>query len=276
MTEGTPFHYVLGSDDRELARLGRQQAVWSEQTEAWLDLLQVGEGATVLDAGCGPGEVLSRLAGRVGPTGTLVGIDDSERWIEVARQRAAHEGWPRTELLHGRLEEAGGDGSFDGRFQAIFCRWVLSFPPDPGALVQRFSRWLEPGGRLVVVDYNHEGVSLFPESEGFRAVIRATRAWYESRGGSTFIAGRIPHLLREAGLQLVEQLPIVRAGRPGSAVWTWAEEFFLGHSASMEEAGLLTREEGERFRAEWSERREDPDACFYSPIVVGFAAQKPG
>ena len=129
--------------------------------------------------------------------------------------------------------------------------------------------------RSVVVDYNHEGVSLFPRSEGFAAVIRATRAWYESMGGSTFVAGDLPRHLRAAGLELVEQLPVVRSGRPGSAVWSWAEEFFMGHSHSMEEAGLLTAAEGESFRAEWQERSQDPDACFYSPIVVGFAARRP-
>jgi SAM-dependent methyltransferase len=275
MPESSPFEYVLGSGDGELARLARQQAVWSDQTEAWLDLLGLEPGATVLDAGCGPGEVLARLAGRVGPEGCVVGIDDSARWIEVAQARAEAEGWPRTELLHGRLEECAPRGELDGRFDGIFCRWVLSFPPDPGALVQRFARWLRPGGRLVVVDYNHEGVSLFPRSAGFDAVIRATRAWYESRGGSTFIAGELPRHLRCAGLELVEQLPVVRSGRPGSAVWSWAEEFFLSHSHSMEQAGLLTPEEGARFRSEWAERRNDPDACFYSPIVVGLSAVKP-
>ena len=276
MTSQPAFEYVLGSSDPELQRLGRQQAVWSEQTEAWLDLLELpASGAAVLDAGCGPGEVLARLARRVGPDGHLVGIDDSPRWIEVAGERARAEAWPTTELLQGRLEQVGDDGSLDGRFDGIFCRWVLSFPPDPGALVARFARWLRPGGRLVVVDYNHEGVSLFPRSEGFAAVIRATRAWYESMGGSTFVAGDLPRHLRAAGLELVEQLPVVRSGRPGSAVWSWAEEFFMGHSHSMEEAGLLTGAEGERFRTEWSERRADPDACFYSPIVVGFAARRP-
>ncbi|MHC4376221.1 MAG: methyltransferase domain-containing protein [Planctomycetota bacterium] len=276
MTSTQPFEYVLGSGDHELDRLALQQSVWAEQTEAWLDLLGVQPGACVLDAGCGPGEVLARLAQRVGANGQLVGVDDSERWIEHVRDRSKAAAWPPTELHHGRLETVASDGSFDGRFDGIFCRWVLSFPPDPGALVQRFSQWLKPGGTLVVVDYNHEGISLFPESEGFRAVIRATRAWYESRGGSAFVAGELPRLFRAAGLELTDELPVVRSGRPGTPVWTWAEEFFVPHSHSMEQAGLLTPAEGEAFRAEWAERRQDPDACFYSPIVVGFAARRPG
>jgi SAM-dependent methyltransferase len=275
MPPSQPFEYVLGSGDRELVRLARQQQVWARETEAWLDLLELAPGGRVLDAGCGPGEVLSLLAGRVGPRGELCGIDDSPRWIEHCRARSEAESWPATRLLEGRLEEVGDDGSLDGRFDGIFCRWVLSFPPDPGAIVRRLARWLRPGGTLVVVDYNHEGISLYPHSEGFLAVVRATRAWYESRGGSAFVAGDLPRHLRAAGLELTAELPFVRCGRPGSTTWQWADEFFPPYSHEMEALGLLDAEEGARFRAEWAERSADPDACFYSPIVVGLAARRP-
>ena len=275
MPSAQPFEYVLGSGDDELVRLARQQQVWSAETEAWLDMLELEPGSSVLDAGCGPGEVLSLLAGRVGPTGELAGIDDSSRWIEHCRDRAEAEAWPGTDLLEGRLEEIGADASLEARFDGIFCRWVLSFPPDPGSLVRRMASWLRPGGRLVVVDYNHEGVSLYPRSPGFDAVIRATRDWYESRGGSAFVAGDVPHHLRQAGLELVEQRPFVRCGRPGSTTWQWADDFFPPYSHKMENLGLLTPEEGKQFRREWEERSEDPDACFYSPIIVGFAGRRP-
>jgi SAM-dependent methyltransferase len=275
MPPSQPFEYVLGSGDHELVRLARQQQVWARETEAWLDLLGVGPGGSVLDAGCGPGEVLSLLAERVGPDGSLCGIDDSPRWIAHCRARSEAERWPATRLLEGRLEEVGGDGSLDARFDGIFCRWVLSFPPDPGAIVRRLASWLKPGGTLVVVDYNHEGISLYPRSEGFLAVVRATRAWYESRGGSAFVAGELPRHLRAAGLELGEERPFVRCGRPGSTTWQWADEFFPPYSHEMERLGLLDAAEGERFRAEWAERSADPGACFYSPIVVGLAARRP-
>ena len=83
------------------------------------------------------------------------------------------------------------------------------------------------------------------------------------------------HHLRQAGLELVEQRPFVRCGRPGSTTWQWADDFFPPYSHKMENLGLLTPEEGKQFRMEWEERSEDPDACFYSPIIVGFAGRRP-
>ena len=78
----------------------------------------------------------------------------------------------------------------------------------------RFARALRPGGVLAVQDYNHEGVSLFPASAGFLAVIEATRRLYASRGGDTWIAGRLPRLYADAGLELCDLRPNVPSNAP--------------------------------------------------------------
>ncbi|MHC4264090.1 MAG: class I SAM-dependent methyltransferase, partial [Planctomycetota bacterium] len=80
--------YVLGTGDHELERLALQQRVWSDQTEAWIDALGVEPGATVIDAGCGPGWVTESLLERVGPTGRVIAIDESDRWCEHVRSRS--------------------------------------------------------------------------------------------------------------------------------------------------------------------------------------------
>lgn len=45
-------------------------------------------GAAVLDVGCGPGTSVFDMAGLVGPTGRLVGLDASEVMVAEARRRA--------------------------------------------------------------------------------------------------------------------------------------------------------------------------------------------
>jgi SAM-dependent methyltransferase len=259
-----PEPYVLGTDDYELARLALQQRVWAAPTERWLDLLRLAPGARVLDAGCGPGYVSARLRPRVLPGGRVVALDESPRWIEFLTEHCRREGWPEIEPRLGRLEHLDERGTFDG----VFVRWVLSFPADPGGLLIRLARALRPGGKLVAVDYNHEGVSLYPPSAGFRAVIEATRALYRSRGGDAFVAGRFPALFRGAGLELESIEPTAICGGPDSPAFQWADSFWPYHCHLMETAGVLTRADKELFLAEWAERRADPDALFYSPLVV--------
>lgn len=256
--------YILGTDDHEFARLALQQEVWSAQTDEWLDLLALAPDERVLDAGCGPGLATERLRGRVGGGGRVVAVDASPRWIEHVEGRIAREGWSNVEARCVGLEELGDEGCFD----AVFMRWVLSFPREPERVLAALARALRPGGRIVVVDYNHRGVSLFPPSAGFDAVIRATRALYETLGGNVFVAGRFPELFEAAGLGLEVQRPYVICGRPGEPAFEWADAFFPHHVGHMVDAGVLTEAERDCFTAEWSERRANPHTTFYSPIVV--------
>ena len=264
--------YFLGTSDHEFARLTLQQEVWGGVTDAFLDRLGLGPGACCLDAGCGPGLVTELLRERVGPTGHVRALDESPRWVEHLAARARAEGWTEVEPRRGRLQDVALEG---GSLDLVWLRWVLSFLPDPGALVARLARALAPGGVLAVMDYNHEGVSLFPESEGFRAAIRATRALYARGGGDVWVGARLPALFRAAGLETFTLEPALLCGGPGSPAFRWADAFFPYHVDGMLEQGLLSAAERELFEAEWTARRADPDSLFFSPIVVCAAARQP-
>lgn len=276
MTSSHSNDYVLGESDAELDRLARQHTAWAGPMAAWLDALELEPGMTVVDAGCGPGAAADSLLERIGPQGTLVGLDRSADAIATFQRRCDAQGHTNVRTAVGDIEDAALEplGLELGSVDRVLARWVLTFPPDPGRLVQSFARWLRPGGQLLVIDYDHEGVSLFPHSPGFVAVIRATRAWFESQGGDPWIAGRLPALYRAAGLELRTLEPVVQAGGPDSDVWKWAGSFFPMHAGTMVQLGFLTPDEHAAFSAEWTEREADPDARFFSPIVVGSVARK--
>src|SRR5262249_54389046 len=59
----------------------------AELRRAGYELLGVAEGWSVLDVGCGLGEVCADLTGLVGPNGRVVGIDVSTALIARARER---------------------------------------------------------------------------------------------------------------------------------------------------------------------------------------------
>lgn len=264
--------YPLGASGTELERLRYQHSVWSGVTRALLDRAGIERGARVLDVGCGPGFVTSELAARVGRSGSVHALDESARWIEHVEHEIDAHGWTQVRAECSRIEDAQLE---DGRYDVIVARWVLSFVADPSAVVAKLARALKPGGRLALEDYNHEGVSLFPPSEGFRAVVRATRALYANHGGDVWIAGRASELVRGAGLELVSLTPNVICGGPDSPAFRWAGMFFPHFSTAMVEQGLLTSDERARFLVEWSERERDPDALFFSPIVVDVVARRP-
>jgi SAM-dependent methyltransferase len=104
----------------------RNQACWyDERTQAFqhwrelvVDELASAPGDTVFDVGCGTGLCFSRLREKVGPTGTIVGIDESEEMLALAGQRVAERGWDNVHLACSPLVEAPLHRTGDA---AVFC-----------------------------------------------------------------------------------------------------------------------------------------------------------
>src|SRR5690348_2858448 len=77
-----------------------------------LDAASLQQGETVLDVGCGSGQLTLQVAERVGPTGRVVGADVSGPLVARARQRAADAG--NVEFVEADVQvHAFGDLAFD-------------------------------------------------------------------------------------------------------------------------------------------------------------------
>lgn len=102
---------------------------------------------TVLDAGCGTGEVTATLLERL-PRGRVVGLDGSRQMLDAALERFA--GDPRVALVHADLGEpldaALGVASVDAIVSTSTFHWVR----DHDALFGHLAAVLRPDGQLVV------------------------------------------------------------------------------------------------------------------------------
>ncbi|WP_328938532.1 methyltransferase domain-containing protein [Streptomyces tauricus] len=104
-----------------------------------------GEGARVLDVGCGRGACVFPAAERVGPTGRVVGIDVAEAMIEEAAKEAALRNADTVEL---RVMD-GEHPDFEPRsFDVVLGSYSVIFLPDAPAALARYAPLLSPGGRL--------------------------------------------------------------------------------------------------------------------------------
>ena len=96
-------------------------------------------GTRVLDVGCGGG----LLAEEITTMGyTVVGIDPSERSLDVARAHAAETG-RHIDYLYGRGQHLPFD---DETFDAVLCCDVLEHVEDWHAVIGEVARVLRPGG----------------------------------------------------------------------------------------------------------------------------------
>ena len=137
--------YLLGRSLREEARLHQQIEDLAGEAQWLLDQLHIRPGARALELGCGPRGVLELLAERVGPSGTVVGLDRNERYVASAREHLARRQRTNVEVLTG---DARSTGLPVGSFDVVFCRLVLVNVPRPEQVIGEMVSLLRPGGVL--------------------------------------------------------------------------------------------------------------------------------
>jgi SAM-dependent methyltransferase len=99
-------------------------------------------GQRVLDVACGTGVLAREAARRVGPTGSVAGIDLDPGMLAVA---ARH-----TRAIDWRQGDATALPFADGTFDAVVSQFGLMFFPDRERALREMWRVAAPGGRMAV------------------------------------------------------------------------------------------------------------------------------
>jgi ubiquinone/menaquinone biosynthesis C-methylase UbiE len=119
----------------------------SRHSDAVFPTLPVRSGDQVLDVGCGFGDTAIRLAGQVGATGLVVGIDCCEAFLDQARAEMKSRGVTNLSFVRGDAEYALPTNHYD----FVFARFGTMFFANPVAAMRNVRQALRPGGRLVMV-----------------------------------------------------------------------------------------------------------------------------
>jgi ubiquinone/menaquinone biosynthesis C-methylase UbiE len=102
------------------------------------------DGDRVVDIGCGLGDSSAQLAELVGPAGSVLGVDISPRFVELARSEST--------LPNVRFEVMDVQASpFAEQFDYAFSRFGTMFFANPVAAFRNICGALVPGGRLCMV-----------------------------------------------------------------------------------------------------------------------------
>jgi demethylmenaquinone methyltransferase / 2-methoxy-6-polyprenyl-1,4-benzoquinol methylase len=122
------------------------------------------------------------LAARA-PGCEIVGLDQSEAMLGVARRRAPNRGSGRVSFMQGEAEHLPFP---DETFDALSFTYLLRYVDDPAATVRELARVVKPGGRIGMLEF---GV---PHSTPLKALWRVhtrvglpllgrlvSKAWYE-------------------------------------------------------------------------------------------------
>lgn len=244
-----------------LERAG-QASPAKEAAARWFELVPLAEGQRVLDAGCGIGLMLPRLARAVGPSGHVTGLDHSVDLLERARERL------RAEAVDGWAETRPGDINhlpFPGAaFDVASTERVLMHQEDPTATLRELRRVVKPGGYVVAVEPDLRSCRLEGDFDTATLALMVERLVKGVRHPSVGL--ELYRRMQEAGLVERRLIPV-------APVITRADELpFLRlpeTSRSLVEEGVLGREQAERALAGLEESsRKGTLACFLGYFIA--------
>ncbi|MDQ7014003.1 MAG: methyltransferase domain-containing protein [Planctomycetota bacterium] len=276
-TPAATREYVLGTNPAELQRLGFQHRLWSRDAHRLWARAVIRPGHRVLDVGSGPGFASLDLAQIVGPTGSVLGIDESEPFIAFANDqaRARHLDHARFAVADAAQLDALGDLE-PGTYDFAYCRWLLCFVSDPKAVIAAITRALKPGGKLLVQDYfRYDSMCVAPRSAPFETVIAAVAKSWRDHGGDPDIMGTLPEIAIEQGLK-IEHLDRLDPGpaRPGTLMWHWPDTFWGVFLPRLAELGYITKDQHADFLTAWKELSANPAAFMHLPPMYELIATK--
>ncbi len=189
--------YLLGRGEAERIRLRRQMAELAPDSEAQLDRIGIKPGERVFDLGCGPGGVLDLLSRRVGPSGSVLGIERSPHFVGLAREFIDELALPQVEAREGDAYATGlPRASFDGGHM----RLVLVNVPEPERIVNEMVSLVRPGGWIASYEADFGPHFCHPPVPAWTRLLDAYVAYSSAQGIDLFVGRRTHALFRAAGV----------------------------------------------------------------------------
>jgi arsenite methyltransferase len=151
------------------------------------------EGDVVLDLGSGGGIDVILSARRVGPSGTVYGLDMTDEMLALARKNAAEAGVQNVHFLKGVIEQIPLPAA---SVDVVISNCVVNLSVDKPAVLAEMARVLKPGGRI--------GISDIVAEDRLSPAERAERGSYVGCIAGALSKGEYEAGLRAAGFEDIE------------------------------------------------------------------------
>jgi arsenite methyltransferase len=219
---------------RAYERVGTRQF---EHGKLLIAALRIKAGESVLDVGCGTGRLGHHVAGLVGPTGKVAGIDPLRFRVEIAARKHS--------LFRASVGRAEDLSTFDGEsFDIAYLNSVLHWIADKERALGEVFRVLKRGGRIGVnsadADQAHQSGNLVREAlleEGLTDAAHASALGNRYRVN----ASELSQLLKVSGFSAVQVRAHTFVDHVTGAddIFTWSRSSSFGNFlAQLDESQL--------------------------------------
>lgn len=273
--EQSDRNYVMGHTDRERRRLLLQADVLNPITEDLLRRAGLSAGMTVLDLGCGMGDVSIMAARLIRRHGRVVAVDIDEGALKAARSRADNAGLSNIEFRQARAGELRGLGSFD----AVTGRHIMLHMPKPREALAEIFCLLCGGGVAVLQEYDFASHSPpLPQSHLTAQILDLFNWVFQASSAHPRIGAQLYQLMSQAGFVALDaRVEYGVDGGPDSPYYEWLAESLRNILPRAVSLGLVTAEDMDVDTLERRLREEavSQHAGVAGPVMFGIIGRKP-
>jgi len=267
-----PDPYLLGRDEREAARLKQQIADLAADSHDQLERIGIQAGERVVDLGCGPGGALHLLGERVGPTGSVLGIDRSAHFVEQARRFVADHAMPHVSVREGDVYSTQlPRASFDG----AHMRLVLVNVPEPERIVAEMVALVRPGGWVASFEADYLTHLCDPPLPAWTRLLNAFAAYSAAQGIDLFVGRRTHRMFRAAGVTDLRVDAVAHIYPFGHDRRPILRDFIGNVRDRLVDGGFLAKAELARDVADLERHLSDPEALVVSHLFFRVSGRIP-
>ncbi len=194
--------FVLESTTSELDRMIHHARFWGDLTWQWLRHAGIVEGMTVIDMGCGDGDMSFLLSRMVGEQGMVIGVDRSPEAIARAQERARRAGLRNVRF---QVEDLFKYTPYQ-RVDAVAGRFFLMYLEDPAAGIRHVSKWVKPGGLVMFQELNFSTAHSRPPMRLFWQMMTIVSETFARADVHLDIGMDLPVYFRAAGCPVEDTL----------------------------------------------------------------------
>ena len=266
----THGEYVLATGAAAVRRLHILHNIYSRVGRRVLRQAGLTPGMHVADFGCGIGAATRWLADRVGPAGSVTGIDANRAQLDQAASICRSEGLTNVRFVQA---DACRTGLPRESFDLVYCRYLLLHLPDPAACLREIRSLLRPGGIIVVEDGDLASAGSLPPT-ALNAFGELFARLAPGRGVNYSLSRNLYHLVQAAGFPVLEieihQPAIARGEERYLLKWSIEEA-----GPALLAAGILTRSALERTLLEMQAAIDNPEVLVLAPLMSLVWGRKP-
>lgn len=265
--------YFLGYSSTEQRRLQQQAEELAADSIRLFGQLPLGPGSRVVEVGCGPQGCLEILAERVGPTGSVVGVEVGSEAAALAQFFVSQRGFRNVEV---RQADAKATGLPRGSFDLATARLVLVNVPGPEAIVAEMAALVKPGGIVVLHEADWAMTLCDPPLPAWDRMIQAFLAYARANAIDMLIGRRLASLLRAQGLEDVRIHPFFHVYDVSHGRRMLFPQFAGNLRERMLASAVMSAEEFDDCRASLERHLADPETTVLWAYFQAWATKPVG